>query len=158
MLEATPSLQEEVPASAPTGENTPVELPRPSASQTESPSTPAAESQPPDLGWVRNLWLGALAVAALWCAVELQRSVRIWLRRRHYRREPVNAQALLCCLLGQNPSEELLDLAQKAKFGPRSLSTEELQRLEAHNRQCLRQLRQQTGWKRLYYRYWLALF
>ena len=166
VLEATPSLQEEVPASAPTGENTPVELPRPSASQTESPSTPAAESQPPDLGWVRNLWLGALAAAALWCAVELQRSVRIWLRRRHYRREPVNAQALLCwqeaerlCrLLGQNPSEELLDLAQKAKFGPRSLSTEELQRLEAHNRQCLRQLRQQTGWKRLYYRYWLALF
>ena len=127
---------------------------------------PPQEEQPLDLGWLRKLFFGALATAALWCGMELQRSVRIWLRRRHYRREPVNAQALLCwqeaerlCrLLGQNPSEELLDLAQKAKFGPRSLSTEELQRLEAHNRQCLRQLRQQTGWKRLYYRYWLALF
>lgn len=166
VLEATPSGQEETPVSAPAEENTPVEIPRPSAPQTESPSAPVAESRLPDLGWVRNLLLGALAAAAAWCAGELQRSVRIWLRRRRYRREPVNSQALLCwqeaerlCrLMGQTPSEELLALAQKAKFSPRNLSAEELQRLEAHNRQCLRQLRQETGWKRLYYRYILALF
>lgn len=166
LLEATPSVQEETPASVPVAENTTVELPRPTAQEPETLPKPLAGSQPPDLGWVRNLLFGALAAAALWCAAEMQRSVRIWLKRRHYRREPVNAQALLCwqeaeklcTLLGQSPSDELLGLAQKAKFGPRSLSTEELQRLEAHNRQCLRQLRQQTGWKRLYYRYILALF
>ena len=167
LLEATPSVQEESLPSGPVAtEGTPVELPRPTAQEPETLPKPLAGSQPLDLGWVRNLLFGALAAVALWCAAEMQRSVRIWLRRRHYRREPVNGQALLCwqeaeklcTLLGQSPSDELLGLAQKAKFGPRSLSTEELQRLEAHNRQCLRQLRQQTGWKRLYYRYILALF
>ena len=166
ILEATPSLQEEAPAPTPTGENAPAELPRPTVAEAEILPKPPQEEQPLDLGWLRKLFFGALATAALWCGMELQRSVRIWLRWRHYRREPVNTQALhcwqeaekLCALLGQTPSEELLDLAQKAKFGPRSLSTEQMQRLEAHNRQCLRQLRQQTGWKRLYYRYWLALF
>lgn len=167
LLEATPSVREESPPSGPVAtEGTPVELPRPTAQEPETLPKPTEQKQPPDLGWVRNLLFGALAAGLAWCAAEVQRSVRIWLRRRHYRREPVNAQALqcwqevekLCRLLGLTPSEELLELAQKAKFGPRSLSTEELQRLEAHNRQCLRQLRQQTGWKRLYYRYWLALF
>ena len=166
LLEATPSLQEEAPASTSTGENAPAELPRPTAAEAETLPKPPQEEQPLDLWWMRSLLLCALAAAALWCAVELQRSVRIWLRRRHYRREPVNTQALhcwqelekLCTLLGQTPSEDLLELAQKAKFGPRSLSSEELLRLEAHIRQCLRQLRQQTGWKQLYYRYWLALF
>ena len=167
ILEATPSLQEEsVPSGPVATEDSPVELSRPTVPEVETLPKPSAGSQTLDLGWIRNLLLGTLAAAALWCAVELQRSVRIWLRRRHYRREPVNAQALqcwqeaekLCRLLGQTPSEELLELAQKAKFGPRSLSSEELQQLETQNRQCLRQLRQQTGWKRLYYRYWLALF
>lgn len=176
VLEATPSDGEE------TGETRPAAAPLPSA--TEAPETiPPEETEPPvptgeaaatprptgpqgpDFGPLKALaaWLLSLAAAVL--AVDGQRSVRLILRKKKQHSGSSNAQALarwqetelLAKLLKQTPPEDLLMLAQKAKFSRHALSEEELARFESYLRSCRRQLRRQPWYKKWLYQYIFAV-
>lgn len=105
-----------------------------------------------------------LPLLALFLAV--QRSLRLTLRRRQQRTGDPNRQALfrwreavrLARLLKESPTEELIVLAQKAKFSQHELTQEELLQFDSFNRTCLRRLREKPWYLRLVYRYIYAAY
>lgn len=92
--------------------------------------------------------------------------LRVLLRRRKLQTGSPNRQALtrwqyierLCKPLKQTPPEELLALAQKARFSPHRLSEEELSRLSGFAARSVKQLQKHTVLKRFYYTVILALY
>lgn len=156
VLEATPSMPDAPEATIPTQpqesldttentlpgtqENTlpqsdPSEVPQDTESQDGE--GPEREEQMPD--WLKTLgslllWLG-LALAAVWG----QRQLRLMLRKRKAGTGNRNRRGLarwrelelLYRRLGKKPPEELLCLAQKARFSQHELTGQELQALEA---------------------------
>ena len=109
------------------------------------------------------LWL--LTWGALVLTVILQRLVRIALRRRMHTGGP-NRRALglwldverISALLGRPAPEELLALAQKARFSQHKLTREELHAFTLWLRDARRTLRQEPLLRRLWSRYVLALW
>lgn len=107
-------------------------------------------------------WLLLLLLPVL----EIQRSVRMDLRRRRQRKADQVCKALLrwqeaeklSRLLNESPEEELLSLAQKAKFSQHPLTMEEIQRFDSFNRNCLRRLKEKPWYLRLAYRYGYAVY
>ena len=105
-----------------------------------------------------------LPVLALGLAA--QRSVRLTLRRRWQRTGDVNKQALyrwresvrLARMLKESPTEELIHLAQKAKFSQHELTAEELMEFDSFNRTCLRRLKKRPWYRQLVYRYLYAAY
>lgn len=61
-------------------------------------------------------------------------------------------------LLGQAPPEELLGLARKSKFSPHRLNRDELARFGICRELAVTQLRQHRWYRRLLYRFVLALY
>lgn len=136
----------------PTG---PVNLPgtRPSVQENEQQN----QKQPIDLSWLWPwlAWLGGLiAVAsALW----LQYCIRFRLRQKKLRTGKANARALarwreilrLCRLLKTKPPEQLLQLAEKAKFSQHALSKDELFQLRQYLHQQRMAVQGLPAWKRL---------
>ena len=99
-------------------------------------------------------WL--LAAGLLLLTAVLQRQLRLYLRRRWYHRGSVNRQALarwqeyerLCRILKADPDEELLTLAQRAKFSQHILCRQELEQMEWGISLCLEQLRKKPWYLR----------
>lgn len=177
VLEATPSdeLQEEATPAATQESTTPAPLPdsadAPTLPETSvprestMPAIPEAPSAPaitPLANWVKGL----LALAGLLFLVIMQRSLRLTVRKKIQRRGEANAQALarwkeselLSRLLKQEPPEDLVGLAQKAKFSQYTLTTEELLRFDSYQRACRQQLKKQTWYKQLLYQYVWAVY
>lgn len=132
-------------------------------SQTEQvpPSSSSADSEEKsDIPTILVL------LPALVLVVMLQRSVRLSLRRRQQRTGSSNQQALrrwresvrLSRLLKETPTEELMALAQKAKFSQYTLSDEDLGQFDSFNRSCLRRLKKKPWHLRLVYQFIYAAY
>ena len=173
ILEATPSDPE---AATHTTETIP-ETTAPTAALEEIPQTEGSVpsdtdiSAPPSPPPETPLWLKRLAAllgiaGLLVLALTSQRHLRIALRGYRTRRGSPNAQALalwreaerLHRLLGEAPGEELIFLAQKAKFSQHDLSGEELEQLRSSLRTCRRQLRRKPWYIRLLHQYIYAAY
>lgn len=122
------------------------------------PAAQPEEKQPPG----RSGWLLLILLPML----ELQRSIRMDLRRRRQRKATPLQKALLrwqeaqrlSRLLKETPAEDLHHLAEKAKFSQHSLTIEEIQRFDSFNRSCLRRLKEKPWYLRLAYRYGYAVY
>lgn len=179
-LEVTPAEEAAVTAPAapilqtqPTQAPTLPEAPEPpeTTSVTEAPTLPEAPPLTPELpsqagetGGRRPVLLLLIPVLAL--ILVAQRSVRLELRRRRQHRGTANQQALqrwreaerLARLLKETPAEELIGLAQKAKYSQHEITTEELQYFDSYCRSCLRRLKEKPAYLRLLYRYIYAAY
>ncbi len=95
-----------------------------------------------------------------------QRKLRLHLHRKRLQTGSTNRQALarwqdaerLSRLLKEPPPEELLQLAQKAKFSPHILTEAELLSFDRYNRGCLGRLKEKPWYKGIVYRYIYALY
>jgi len=175
ILEATPadSGSEMVPATdpeetppAPT-ETTPTQ--EESNTSTEGPTLPQQQTLSESVidlsGFYQAIYILSAFIAGL-LAVQLQRSLRLKLRQRKQSQGSTNTQALqrwreaerLSRLLKQTPEEELLLLAQKAKFSQHDLSDAELSRFDTYLRFCRQQLRQKPWYIRLIHQYVYAAY
>lgn len=120
---------------------------------------PEPDEQSFSLPW-RLLWLPVLLLAA-----EAQRALRRHHVQRQWVRGSANRQALhrwrtaerLSRLLGREPEEELLALAQKAKFSRHELTQEELARFDDFCRNACRQLGKKPWYLQWIYRYIYAV-
>ena len=103
--------------------------------------------------------------AVIFAAIILQRMIRIALRRRSLTGGP-NRRALglwqeverISAFLKQEPPEELLELAQKAKFSQHQLTKEELRQFTAWLKAARKELRSRPIFQRIWCRYVLALW
>lgn len=176
-LEATPAAEESQTVTRPRPAFTqPATEPEPTETQEASslprettaatfPEIPSREPEnqeaAPQIPW--SLIFGIpLTVLVL----VVQRSVRLKYRRRKQRTGEANAQALqrwreavrLARLLKESPTEELIHLAQKAKFSQHQLSAEELLQFDSYIRTCLRRLKQKPWYLQWVYRYVYAVY
>lgn len=109
------------------------------------------------------VWLLIFAPLLL---IPVQRVLRLKLRRRRQRTGESNRQALLrwqesvrlSRLLKETPTEELMHLAQKAKFSQYRMTDEELAQFDSFNRSCLRRLREKPWYRQLAYKYIYAAY
>ena len=111
-----------------------------------------------DLSWLwaglRHLGLLAATVFVLW----VQYTARLRLRLKNQKTGPRNAQALarwqeiqrLGRLLKSTPPENLLDLAEKARFSQHILTKEELFALGQYLQQQRQSVQKQPLWKRFF--------
>ena len=105
-----------------------------------------------------------LPVLALMLAV--QRTLRLSLRRRRQHMGTANQQGLqrwresvrLARILKESPTEELVHLAQKAKFSQHELTAEDLMLFDSFNRTCLRRLKKRPWYLGLIYKYLYAAY
>ena len=149
-------------ATAPdSGARTPVpatEATVPPTGAQEPPETQPVSSPDPPVKQ-RHLWPLWLLVLPLllppvrWTVVLLRRRYRQTLppnkRCLHWWREAQN----LGNALGETPPEQLLDLAQRAKYSRHRLTSMDLKPFEDYCAQCRRALEQRPLYKRLYYKY-----
>lgn len=139
--------------------------------QTQTPThevqtTPDGAQQTPIGEFDITPLLTALAVTLVFAAVIVQWQMRVHARRRRQRRGRINARVLACWqeaallarLLGQQPNEELLSLAQEAKYSLHTLTPAHLKPFEEYLRGARRQLRKHPVWKQVYYTVILALW
>lgn len=171
-LEATPSaaeapLPETAPATRPTLSTLPATEPEentPTTVPTAMPETPKIPAEPENTGSGGLMLL--LLLPALGLVLAIQRSVRLKLRQKRKDRGSVNEQALrrfreaerLARLLKETPAEELIDLAQKAKYSQHELTREELLMFDSYCRSCLRRLKEKPFWLQLIYQYIYAVY
>ena len=149
-------------ATAPdSGERTPV--PRaeatvpPTASQEPPETQPVSSPAPP----VKQRHLWPLWLLALPLLLPPGRWTVVLLRRRYRRAFPPNKRCLLWWreaqtlgkALGETPPEELLDLAQRAKYSRHRLTSMDLQPFEDYCDHCRRELEKRPLYQRLYYKY-----
>lgn len=145
---------------APAGDNT---LPPDPSHPETAPETSAAA---PGSRTAGIPLLKLLLLPALIPVLFLQRSLRLALRRKRQRTGEPNKQALLrwqeavrlSRLLKESPTEELIVLAQKAKFSQYELSPEELQHFDSFNRSCLRRLKKKPWYLRLVHQFIYAVY
>ena len=136
--------------------------PHPTALPEETPVEPLPETP---ARMHPALWI-ALGVGLLIPVLAFQRWLRIRLRRRRFSRGSSNRQALarwreaerLSLLLKESPPEELIVLAQKAKFSQYDITDEELQSFDSHIRFCCRRLKKKPLHLRLIHQYIHAAF
>jgi len=182
-LEATPAAETTVPSlpqsAVPEAEETtaPGETTLPvteaTAEVTLPPEITAAEPEtsPPVFPPVpkktgQSPLLSVLLLPALALILAVQRSLRLAFRRRQQRSGDPNRQALrrwqeavrLSRLLKESPTEELIVLAQKAKFSQHELTQEELSQFDSFNLSCLRRLKEKPIHLQLIYKYIYAAY
>lgn len=151
-LAAAPATEPEIPETTPAR---PVIQPQ---TQTEVSVAPAKQNS--------DLLFSLLLIPILVFFLALQRTIRLDLRRKRQRKGETNTQALyrfreaarLARLLKETPAEELIELAQKAKYSQHALTAEELQQFDSYCRSCLRRLKEKPLWLRLVYRYIYAVY
>ena len=113
--------------------------------------------------WETLRWF--VLTAAILAVIVLQRLIRIALRRRSLTGGP-NRRALghwqdverISAFLKQEPPEELLALAQKAKFSQHELTKEELHQFTAWLKAARKDLQSRPIFQRIWCRYVLALW
>lgn len=138
------------------------ERPEPAPGEAE-PSEPASRRLP---GWLGKLTTGVLLLAAALGAVEGQRRLRLRLRRRRQSAGSPNVRALRRwreaerlwkCLRSPVP-QELLELAQRAKFSQHTLTDQELSRMDALLTAARVRLMKAPWYARLIHQYIFALY
>lgn len=115
---------------------------------------------------VRYCLLGVLAFAVAVCGLEVQRTIRLRLRRQKRQTATPNQLALLYWVDGvryakylkQLPDQQLFELAQMAKYSHHTVSQEQLQLFAAAEEQAIAQLKKRNFLLRLYYRWILVLY
>lgn len=175
ILESTPADSSNTPVSTADEPESPAptEHTVPPFTQAEE-MTAAAGPAPSQIPETQELdWEGILqttlylAIAgSLLLTAALQRRIRLALRRRRQTQGAVNTQALerwreaeaLSRLLKQTPTEELLTLAQKAKFSQHDLCETELQQFDGYIRTCRQQLQRKPWYIRLLHQYIFAAY
>lgn len=175
ILEVTPG--ENVPLhTEPVTETTQPTQPEPQTQPVTSPAEAATQPIPTTQSQTQSVpeehpalprWIALTIVAmgAAWAATELQRLVRIRLRRRRQTKGDNNARAAACCreivvlskLLKQPVPEVVLLLTEKALFSQHTLTRGELNVFLSCQTACRRALRKAAWWRRLLYRYWYAV-
>ena len=137
----------------------PTEVPKPDL-PVAVPERPTEEPAPVVLpAWILLL---PLSVLILWG----QRILRLKIRRRRQQTGHPNAQALhrwretvrLSRLLREDPPEELMQLAQKAKFSQYRLTPEELAEFDVFQRIALGRLQEKAWYVRLVHQYIYAIY
>lgn len=144
VLEATPGEQEQ-----------PVETP-----------LPVPEDTAFTLDWHTVGIVSAAVSAALMLLVFVQRSVRLHLRRRRLRNGPLKAQvlaywqeaALFARCLGSLPDDRLFAIAQRAKFSQHTPQEADLEPFCRYLEDARKQLKRHNLFRKLYYRFILALY
>lgn len=136
---------------------------------TDETTVPTETTQPPEPGHkpveapaVLSWLLGALVLAA----VIFQWRLRVWLRYRKQHTGRANAQALarwketerLARLLKAQPDTALLELAQKARFSPYTLTAGELKQFDIWLARARKQLRSRPIWNQLAYTLIFAIY
>ena len=174
-LEATPpdlNTPETVPSDAPGTEpgTETTEAPADPTMPPDRPTQPGEESRPDQETTPRpeepgeekgrsGLWI--LAPVLLWGLLELQRLIRLRIRRNARRRGKFNRRLLvlwgelerLYRRLKEVPSQELLDLAEKAKYSPHRIMPEELAVMRRAVSDAEERLRKRPWYLRLVDRY-----
>jgi len=183
ILEATPAAPETgetTPSAAPTETQSPPTQTVPEATivphtgeETAGEETvPPPEKRPELTASDRDLaGLKSLAGILLWLGLGLlslsgQRAARLALRRYLRETGQPNHRALalwkeaelLSRLLKEPPTEELLQLAQKAKFSQHDLRDEELALFDSYLRACRQQLKKKPWYLRLVHQYIFAAY
>ena len=127
------------------------------------PANQSPEEQERQLpGWIP---LTVVLPVLAFCLAELERLLRISLRRRGQTRGTNNRRAIACNqelrlltkLLKRPLPEELEELTEKALYSQHTLTKEELNLFTACQAACRRALRKAPWWKKLLYRYWFAV-
>lgn len=171
VLEATPAApEEELSQTQATTEetiytdtSTPVET-----EEVSAPSKPIATA-PEEKQQNGNMTGGLLTVvglALLIMAVEGQRRLRVFRKRKRRSQGTINEQVLirwqeteqLAKLLAEAPSESLYGLALKAKFSQHTLSQAELEQFDRYIAQAQDKLKKRSVFHRLYYRLILVVY
>ena len=168
ILEATPPDSFTEPEE--TTEATAVTTPTPSVQTPENtptaPTEPAAPQPKANRAWLLWTVLGVFAAAALVVIIEGQRRLRQHLHQQTLLCAAPNEKALLywqetvllAKLLQEEPDKALFSLAQKAKFSPYTLTATELALFESYLQTAGEKLRTHNLFKRLYYRFILAVY
>ena len=159
---AAPQLQTEPAESVTEVSTTPTLPPETAVSETQQP----APAQPPQPEAQRAFPAHLLLLLMALLILPIQRAARLALRRRRQQAGDPNRQALqrwqesvrLTRLLKESPTEELIILAQKAKFSQYQLTEEELSRFDSFNRTCLHRLKKKPWYLRLIYRFIYAAY
>ena len=135
--------------------------------QTAPPQTLPTEQGIEEKSWHLPVWipLTAATLVLAYCLAELERLLRISLRRRSQIRGSTNRRAVACHqelrllarLLKRPLPEELEELTEKALYSQHTLTPEELSQFTACQSACRRLLRKAPWWRRLLYRYWFAV-
>ena len=135
--------------------------------QTAPPQTLPTEQSIEEKSWRLPVWipLTAATLVLAYCLAELERLLRISLRRRSQIRGSTNRRAVACHqelrllarLLKRPLPEELEELTEKALYSQHTLTPEELGQFTVCQSACRQQLRKAPWWRRLLYRYWFAV-
>lgn len=173
VLEATPASLEDLtaPTTAPTEQTTTQTATQPvpvTATQaptetepTEAPVQPTEERKQFPM-WIPLTLLGTGFVVLL---AEMQRLVRIELRKKKQQKGTSNQRALTCNreiwllsrLARRKVPEELEELTEKAMYSQHTLTAEELRQFATFQTACRKALRKAPWWKKLVYRYVYAV-
>lgn len=168
ILEATPAAPAPVPETEPQTEELtkPSETPdKPSQSVPEQTAPDSTEQPKPQTVDLRPL-MWALAAVAVAGVIYGQRRLRLWLKKRQLSRGSRNRQALVqwgetvrfARYLGQQPSAELFQLAQKARFSQHILTEEEIASFDRELDSARSRLKQRSVFHQIYYRLILVLY
>jgi len=144
VLEATPAAQEEQPETA-------VPVPQTHKNGFDGPTVAA---------------MGGIALLLSVVAVFAQRAVRLSLRRKKLRTGTIKQRTLaywqetvrFANCLQEHPGEALLAAAEKAKFSNHELREEELAIFDAYLQGAKGRIRKHGFFRKLYYRFILALY
>lgn len=151
---------------------------RPGVGWTVLEATPAAQTQPEetpttvpqdtavDVDWQIVGWVSAGVLLAVFAAVFVQRSVRLYLRRRKLRTGDVKQRilahwqeaVLFARCLGGLPDDRLFVIAQRAKFSQHQMQARDLELFSSYLSSAREQLKRHSVFRKLYYRFILALY
>lgn len=167
VLEATPSAQEEEPtepsqATQPTTEPT---EPASTTTPAQNENTPQKPGQTAETVDLTVLWIGLMVLAAIG-AVEGQRRLRLYLRRKRLARGSTNQQALarwqevvrVSALTKQTPDGELLELAMMAKFSQYTMTREQVAQFDDYLNRAYGMLKKRSIFHRFWYRVVLVVY
>lgn len=138
------------------------------AAQAEQPETTTpvlqVDKNAPD-GSV-GVIIGGIILLLLAAAVPVQRTVRLRLRRKKLRTGTVKQRVLaywqeavrFANCLQEHPGENLLTIAEKAKFSNHELGAEELDVFEMYLQGAKQRVKKHGFFRKLYYRFVLALY
>jgi hypothetical protein len=106
-----------------------------------------------DLSWLKWVFYPLVCILLILC----QWRIRVWLRLRKRTKGKKSAQALAlwrevelhCRLLKEEPEQELLHIAQKARFSQHAITREERDKLEIWLETSTNRLRYDSLWKHL---------
>ncbi len=155
-----PSAPSTAPATSSPAATQPPETTRPI--ETAGPSV----REPVDLGWLKDVFLVLEIGTAAVLLLLGQWQLRLRLRYRRLQRGSTNQQALACWAytrrlakcLRQAPPEDLLELAQKAKFSQHTITPQELACFSAYFAESTRRVKEKNWLLRLWYRLVFAVY